>query len=122
MNYRSMLALTTTALLASAAFVLGTPAVAADVTPERLANADKEPHNCLMNHRTYDGQRFSPLDRINKQNVKSPSDSGCMLNVARRIAALAVFIAWSHNIAAVAQHSGFAQPASGSWGFDLSGA
>ena len=24
-----------------------------------------------MNHRTYDGQRFSPLDKINKQNVKS---------------------------------------------------
>jgi alcohol dehydrogenase (cytochrome c) len=46
------------------------PALAADVTPERLVNADKEPHNWLMNHRTYDGQRFSPLDRINKTNVK----------------------------------------------------
>src|SRR5208282_3983517 len=32
---------------------------------------DKEPRNWLMNHRTYDGQRFSPLDRINKSNVKS---------------------------------------------------
>src|SRR5438105_12820023 len=29
-----------------------------------------EPHNWLMNHRTYDGQRFSPLARINKDNVK----------------------------------------------------
>jgi alcohol dehydrogenase (cytochrome c) len=46
-------------------------AFAADVTFERLVNADKEPHNWLMNHRGYDGQRFSPLDRINKQNVKS---------------------------------------------------
>src|SRR5262249_54702304 len=46
------------------------PALAADVTPERLINADKEPQNWLMNHRTYDGQRFSPLDRINKANVK----------------------------------------------------
>src|ERR1700722_12469519 len=47
------------------------PAVAAEVTPERLANADKEPQNWLMNHRTYDAQRFSPLARINKDNVKT---------------------------------------------------
>jgi alcohol dehydrogenase (cytochrome c) len=46
------------------------PALAADVTPERLLNPDKEPQNWLMNHRTYDGQRFSPLDKINKSNVK----------------------------------------------------
>ena len=44
------------------------PAVAADVTPERLTNP--EPQNWLMNHRTYDGQRYSPLDRINKANAK----------------------------------------------------
>ena len=46
------------------------PVVAAEVTPERLINANKEPHNWLMNHRTYDAQRFSPLDAINKGNVK----------------------------------------------------
>ncbi len=46
------------------------PAPAADVTPERLLNPDKEPQNWLMNHRTYDGQRFSPLDTINRGNVK----------------------------------------------------
>src|SRR5262245_35659233 len=46
------------------------PALPADVTSKRLLNADKEPYNWLMNHRTYDGQRFSPLDRINKSNVK----------------------------------------------------
>src|SRR3984893_18750471 len=45
-----------------------TPAFAADVTPERLANP--EPGNWLMNHRTYDGQRFSPLARINRDTVK----------------------------------------------------
>src|SRR5438046_3419664 len=44
------------------------PALAADVTPQRLVNP--EPQNWLMNHRTYDGQRFSPLARINKDNVK----------------------------------------------------
>jgi alcohol dehydrogenase (cytochrome c) len=43
---------------------------AAEVTPERLVNADKEPQNWLMNHRTYDGQRYSPLARINRDNVK----------------------------------------------------
>ena len=59
MNYRSMLALASLTLLASAAFV---PAIAADVTPERLANPDKEPQNWLMNHRTYDSQRYAPLD------------------------------------------------------------
>ena len=36
------------------------PALAADVTPDRL---DREPQNWLMNHRTYDGQRFSSLAR-----------------------------------------------------------
>src|SRR5437762_1174199 len=44
-------------------------AMAADITPQRLANP--EPHNWLMNHRTYDGQRFSPLARINRDNVKN---------------------------------------------------
>src|SRR3984957_10907861 len=57
-----------TALLA--ATILTPPAFAADVTPERLLNPDREPQNWLMNHRTYDGQRFSPLTRINKGNVK----------------------------------------------------
>src|SRR5580704_2914348 len=56
-------------LLATALFAAA-PALAAEVTPERLANADKEPQNWLMNHRTYDAQRFSPLARINKDNVK----------------------------------------------------
>src|SRR6266704_3174663 len=46
-------------------------ASAAEVTPDRLVNADKEPQNWLMNHRTYDGQRYSPLGRINKDNVKN---------------------------------------------------
>src|SRR4051795_12976917 len=58
------------ALLASA-MVACIPAFAAEVTPERLVNADREPQNWLMNHRTYDGQHFSPLARINKENVKN---------------------------------------------------
>jgi alcohol dehydrogenase (cytochrome c) len=51
--------------------IAASPALAAEVTPERLINADREPQNWLMNHRTYDGQRFSPLSRINKENVKN---------------------------------------------------
>jgi alcohol dehydrogenase (cytochrome c) len=46
------------------------PTMAADVTSDRLINADKEPQNWLMNHRTYDAQRYSPLNRINTDNVK----------------------------------------------------
>src|SRR5712691_9849665 len=58
-------------LLAGVAAIAAGPALAADVTAERLINADKEPHNWLMNHRTYDAQRYSPLERINKNNVGS---------------------------------------------------
>src|SRR5256712_6813318 len=53
-----------------AASMLASPAFAADVTSDRLLNPDREPQNWLMNHRTYDGQRFSPLARINKDNVR----------------------------------------------------
>src|SRR3979409_2116033 len=53
-------------LLAGSAILTAscTGALAADVTPDRLANP--EPGNWLMNHRTYDAQRYSPLDKINK--------------------------------------------------------
>jgi len=63
---------TRTALLAGAAALALLPAAspAADVTSERLINADKEPQNWLMNHRTYDAQRYSPLDKINQANIK----------------------------------------------------
>jgi len=52
------------------ALLTSTSAVrAADVTFERLLNP--EPQNWLMNHRTYDAQRYSPLERITKDNVKN---------------------------------------------------
>jgi alcohol dehydrogenase (cytochrome c) len=59
------------ALLASSVLAMASSGFAADVTSERLINANREPHNWLMNHRTYDGQRFSPLARITKDNVKN---------------------------------------------------
>jgi alcohol dehydrogenase (cytochrome c) len=58
------------ALLAGSMLAVAAPALAAEVTAQRLLNPDKEPQNWLMNHRSYDGQRFSPLARINKGNVK----------------------------------------------------
>src|SRR5258705_196305 len=59
------------ALLSSVVMMTG-PALAAEVTPQRLLNP--EPQNWLMNHRTYDGQRFSPLERINETNVVNGQD------------------------------------------------
>jgi alcohol dehydrogenase (cytochrome c) len=59
------------AALATAVLGTAVPCWAADVTAERLINAGKEPQNWLMNHRTYDGQRFSPLARIDRGNVKN---------------------------------------------------
>ncbi len=57
------------ALLLAGAAALAVPALAAEVTPERLANP--EPGNWLTNHRTYNSQRYSPLEQINKNNIKS---------------------------------------------------
>ncbi len=59
------------ALLAGSVLATASSALAAEVTPERLINANREPQNWLMNHRTYDGQRFSPLAGITKDNVKN---------------------------------------------------
>jgi alcohol dehydrogenase (cytochrome c) len=56
-------------LLTSTLLTVAAP-LAAEVTSDRLVNADKEPQNWLMNHRTYDAQRYSPLNRINTDNVK----------------------------------------------------
>jgi alcohol dehydrogenase (cytochrome c) len=41
-----------------------------EITGERLANAAKEPHNWLNYFGTYDGQRYSTLNQINRSNVK----------------------------------------------------
>jgi alcohol dehydrogenase (cytochrome c) len=47
------------------------PLIAADVTFDRLKNAESEPGNWLTHHKTYDAKRFSPLDQINRSNVKN---------------------------------------------------
>jgi len=56
------------ALLAGTAL---TPAWAADMTPERALNVDKEPQNWLLHHGNYQGHRFSALKQINADNVKN---------------------------------------------------
>jgi alcohol dehydrogenase (cytochrome c) len=60
-----------TASMLAGVLIAAPPALAAEVTSERLINADREPQNWLMNHRTYDAQRYSPLDKINTENVKA---------------------------------------------------
>jgi alcohol dehydrogenase (cytochrome c) len=70
MNRHNTFRLTLAALITGLGFGVVGSAVAADVTADRLNNADKEPQNWLMNHRTCDAQRYSPLDKINKANVK----------------------------------------------------
>ncbi|MEX1198933.1 MAG: PQQ-dependent dehydrogenase, methanol/ethanol family [Pseudohongiellaceae bacterium] len=43
---------------------------AAAVDAERLINANAEPENWMTHGRTYDEQRYSPLDRIDRENVE----------------------------------------------------
>jgi alcohol dehydrogenase (cytochrome c) len=71
MYRNSTILLRLAALVTSMIVTVAGPSIAAEVTADRLVNADKEPQNWLMNHRTYDAQRYSPLDRINKDNIKN---------------------------------------------------
>ncbi|MCW5695465.1 MAG: PQQ-binding-like beta-propeller repeat protein [Bauldia sp.] len=51
----------------AATLLAGTSLASAEVTYERLLNP--EPENWLMNHRTFDSNRYSPLDEINTGNA-----------------------------------------------------
>ena len=46
------------------------PPVVRDVTYERIRGARSEPQNWLTYYGAYNGQRYSPLDQINTENVK----------------------------------------------------
>src|ERR1044072_2175392 len=52
-----------------ASLVGSAPPVAQGVTYERILNARSEPHNWLTYYGAYDGQRYSPLDQINKETI-----------------------------------------------------
>ena len=53
------------------AVLLSSPLTAAEVTFDRLKNAESEPGNWLTYHKTYDARRFSSLDQINQANIKN---------------------------------------------------
>src|SRR3954462_4982579 len=46
------------------------PPVTKDVTYERILNARSEPQNWLTYYGAYDGQRYSPLDQITRENIR----------------------------------------------------
>src|SRR6185436_8593651 len=49
---------------------LATASASAQVTPDRLVNAAREPQQWLMYSGAYDGSRFTALDQINRTNVQ----------------------------------------------------
>jgi alcohol dehydrogenase (cytochrome c) len=46
------------------------PPVVVGVNYERILNAREEPQNWLTYYGAYNGQRYSPLDQINTENVR----------------------------------------------------
>jgi alcohol dehydrogenase (cytochrome c) len=58
-----------TMLAALSVGLAAVPAIAADVTPQRLMNAASEPQNWLMIHHDYDNSRHSSLREINRDTV-----------------------------------------------------
>ena len=57
--------------LSAAAFIgFASQAMSADVTWDRLLNADKDPNNWMMYHQSFNGWHHSGLDQINAGNVK----------------------------------------------------
>jgi glucose dehydrogenase len=50
----------------------------AQVSFDRILNSSKEPQNWLTYSGDYSGHRFSTLDQINVDNVKSLWPSGCI--------------------------------------------
>src|SRR5215472_2330218 len=48
----------------------GAPAAAAELDGNALLNADKDPNNWVMYHKSYKSWHYSPLDQINTDNVK----------------------------------------------------
>src|SRR3984893_13428911 len=67
MPRRTLLAAVSSISLATVAI----PAVAADVTPQRLMNTARKPKNWLMIHHDYDNSRHSSLKKINRDTITS---------------------------------------------------
>ena len=76
---------TTLAALSSIGLaVVALPAIAADVTPQRLMNTAGEPQNWLMIHHDYDNTRHSSLNEINREEVTADLVAWLDANVAKR--------------------------------------
>jgi alcohol dehydrogenase (cytochrome c) len=58
-------------LVLIAAAVAATPALAAEVTSQRLQNPAAEPQNWLMVHHDYNNSRHASLAQINRDTVKN---------------------------------------------------
>ncbi len=71
LNALSKYLATSTILSGAMATLLAWPALAADVTAQRLVNADSEPQNWLLPMQDYAGDSFSALDGITRDNVKN---------------------------------------------------
>ena len=69
MGVERCLAIATTLSLVIGWNILGSAQDAGRVDGTRIAAADAEPGQWLSYGRTYDEQRFSPLDQINAENV-----------------------------------------------------
>lgn len=70
-RWKTQLVGVATALSAAAAFGFAAQVGAADITWDRLQNADKDPNNWLMYHGSFKGWHYSALDQINKNNIKN---------------------------------------------------
>ena len=70
MDMKRLLCLIFLAGLVCSSHCFNTSLMAAEVTGERLIQAQKEPHNWLSYSGTYNAWRYSPLDQINKNNLK----------------------------------------------------
>ncbi len=55
--------------LALAITLIGSAGASAEVTWDRLLNANKDPNNWMMYHQSFDGYHHSDLDQINAGNV-----------------------------------------------------
>jgi alcohol dehydrogenase (cytochrome c) len=57
--------------LATSLMLVGAASASADVTWNKLLNAQNDPNNWLMYHQSFDGYHHSGLDQINTGNVKN---------------------------------------------------
>jgi glucose dehydrogenase len=70
-RWKTQLAGVAKAMSAAAVMGFAVQASAAEITWDRLLNADRDPNNWLMYHGSFKGWHYSGLDQINKNNVKN---------------------------------------------------